>query len=194
MPDKKIPRWLWETGISLLLTTVAISLTPQEAIASEKITFTYGIASQSLEIEELDNFAATGEISPTLNFLLNHSNQNPLMIRWLLTQKFPADIKLIYDFLNTAPGEYVLTQTSNIVNSDSERANVKALRGALIAAASDDHQISLLELLHHYPTKQVYVDGKALSKVRRNLWNFIEQISKSLQLPLGILQSLLNVR
>ncbi len=194
MPDKKIPRWLWETGISLFAATLTISLTPKGTLAAEKITFTYGIASQSIAIEELDTFAETGEISPTLNFLLNHSKQNPLMIRWLLTQEFPGDIKLIYDFLNTAPGEYVLAQTSNIVNSDSERANVKALRGALIAAASDDNQISLLELLHHYPTKRVYVNGKSLSKVRRNLWNFIEQISKSLQLPLGFLQSLLNAR
>lgn len=194
MPDKKIPRWLWETGISLFAATLTISLAPNKALAAEKITFTYGIASQSIAIEELDDFAATGEISSTLDFLLNYSKQNPLMIRWLLTQKFPADINLIYDLLNTAPGEYVLAQTSNIINSDSERANVKALRGALIAAASDDNQISLLELLHQYPTKQVYVDSKSLSKVHRNLWNFIEQISKSIQLPLGFLQSLLNYK
>ena len=192
MPDQKIPRWLWKTGLSLFATSLTVSIAPNRVMAAEKITFTYGVASQSLAIEELDTFAATGEASSALNFLLTHSQQNPLMIRWILTQQFPADIKLIYDLFNTAPGEYVLTQTSNIVNTKSERADVKALRGALIASASDDSQISLLELLHQYPTQQVYVDGKSLSKVRRNLWNFLDQTKKYIKLPLGFLQVMLN--
>lgn len=192
MPNKKISRWFWETGISIFAATLTISIAPNRVLAAEKITFTYGIASQSIAIEELDTFAATGEISPALNFLFTYSKQNPLMIRWILTQQFPADIKLIYDLLNTAPGEYVLAQTSNIVNAQSERSNVKALRAALIASASDDSQISLLELLHQYPAQQVYVNGKSLSKVRRNLWNFIDRTQEYIKLPLGFLQSLLN--
>jgi hypothetical protein len=187
MPASNICKWFWETGIVMLVASVAISLNPQRVLASEKIIFNYGAASQSISLSELQTFADTGEISPSLDFLLNFSKQNPLTIRWILTQEFPANTKLIYDLLNTAPGEYVLSQTSHVVSSKSERANVKALRGALVTSASDDNLISLIELLESYPTQEVYVNGKILAKARRNLTQFIEQTNKYISIPLSFL-------
>ena len=149
----KIGGWFGKTGIAILVAGIAISLSPNRVKASEEIIFTYGGATQTVSLEELQDFAATGEISPSLNFLLNFSKQNPAMMRWILKQEFPADTRLVYDLLNTAPGEYVLSQTSNVVSSKSERANVKALRGALVASASDDNIISLIEVLENYPTQ-----------------------------------------
>jgi hypothetical protein len=187
MGETKIGQWFQKTGIALLLAGMAISLSPSKAKASEEIVFTYGGATQTVSLEEFQTFAATGETSPALDFLLNFGKQNPLMIRWILNQEFPADTKLIYDLLNTAPGEYVLSQTSNVLGSKSERANVKALRGALVASASDDNVISLIELLDKYPTQQVYVDGKILAKARKNLTQFIEETSKYIQIPVSLL-------
>ncbi len=108
------------------------------------------------------------------------------MMRWILKQEFPADTRLVYDLLNTAPGEYVLSQTGNVVSSKSERANVKALRGALVASASDDNIISLIELLENYPTQQVYVNGKLLAKARTNFSQFVEEANKYIQLRLPV--------
>ncbi len=183
MQATKIGRWFGKTGIAILVAGITISLSPYRAKASEEIIFTYGGATQSVSLEELQVFAATGELSPALDFLLNFSKQNPSMMRWILKQEFPANIKLVYDLLNTAPGEYVLSQTSNVVSSKSERANVTALRGALVASASDDNMISLIELLENYPTQQVYVNGKLLAKARNNLSQFVEETSKYIQLP-----------
>lgn len=185
MGETKKGGWFWKTGIAVLVATVAVALSSNRAEASEKIIFTYGGATQSVSLEELQAFVATGEMSPSLDFLLNFGQQNPLMMRWILKQEFPANTKLVYDLLNTAPGEYVLSQTSNVVGSKSERANVTALRGALIASASDDNTISLIELLENYPTQQVYVNGKMLSKARSNLDQFVEETSKYIQVPVG---------
>ncbi|MGL5793925.1 MAG: alpha/beta hydrolase, partial [Waterburya sp.] len=79
------------------------------------------------------------------------------------------------------------SQTSTIVSSKSERANVKALRGALVNSASNDNLISLIELLENYPTQEVYVNGKILAKARRNLSHFIEETNKYIQIPLNLL-------
>lgn len=187
MRETSIGKWFRKTGIVMLLAGMAISLSPSKAKASEEIIFTYGGATQTVSLEELQTFADTGEISPALDFLLNFGKQNPSMIRWILNQKFPADTKLVYDLLNTAPGEYVLSQTSNVVGSKSERANIKALRGALVASASDDNVISLIELLDNYPTEQVFVHGKILAKARKNLTQFIEETSKYIQIPVSLL-------
>lgn len=178
-------KWVRGTGIVMLTTAVLLALDGQKALASEKVIFKYGGATQSVSLEELQTFAKTGEISPGLDFLLKFGNQNPVRIRWILTQQFPANTQLIYNLLNTAPGEYVLSQTSNVVTSKSERANVKALRGALVAAASDDNLISLIELLEEYPTKEVYVDGKILAKAQQNLANFINETNRYIKIPLS---------
>lgn len=180
-------KWFRGTGIILFVASMAIAINPKQASASEEIVFTYGVASQSVSLEELQNFANTGEMSPSLNFLLKFGQQNPQMIQWILGQQFPADTKLIYDLLNTAPGEYVLTQTGNVVGTQSERANVKALRGALVTSASDDQVISLIELLENYPTKKVYVNGKLLAQVSRDLASFIEETNKYIKIPLSLL-------
>jgi hypothetical protein len=187
MLASNIYKWFRVTGIVVLIASLAVDLTSQRVMASEKIIFNYGGASESVDLSELQTFAETGEISSSLDFLLDFSQQNPFVIRWILTQEFPANTKLIYDLLNTAPGEYVLSQTSTVVSSKSERANVKALRGALVTSASDDNLISLIELLENYPTQEVYVNGKILAKARRNLSQFIEQTNKYIQIPLNLI-------
>ena len=173
-------KW-FKTGI--LMFVAAFSFNSSKALASEKVIFQYAGATQSITIEELQTFANTGEISPALDSLLKFGKQNPLTIRWILTQQFPADTELIYDLLNTAPGEYVLSQTGNVVSSKSERANIPALRGALVTSASDDRLISLIELLENYPTKEVYVNGKVLAKAQRNLATFVNETSRYTKIP-----------
>ena len=184
-----INKWFRKTGIAMLIVGLAVSLKPNRAFAAEEIIFTYGGVTESVSLEELRNFAEKGEISPSLNFLLNSSQQNPLVMRSILKQEFPANTKLIYELFNTAPGEYLLSQTSNVVGSKSERADVAALRGALIASASNDNEVSLIELLENYPAQQVYINGKTLIKVRRNLGEFIQETDRYVETLLSILKS-----
>ena len=173
-----------QSAIALCVTSLAISLSPNLVNAAEKVIFTYGGLTQSVPLEELQAFAETGEVSPSIKTLLDHSDRNPFMMRWILRQEFPANNKIISDLFNTAPGEYVLSQTGNVVSAKSERANVKALRGALIASASDNNLVSLMELLENYPTKDVYVNGKILARVRANFDRFVEDTSQYIKLPL----------
>ena len=176
-----IGKWFRGTGIGMFVVGVALFCNAQKALASEKVIFRYSGATQSVSLEELQTFANTGETSPAIDFLLDFGKQNPFMIRWILTQQFPANTKLIYDLLNTAPGEYVLSQTGNVVSAKTEKANIKALRGALVASASDDNLVSLMELIEEYPTEEVYVDGKILADAQRNLGSFINETNKIYQ-------------
>ena len=190
MQIAKISRWFQETGIAILVASVTITLGSNRVLASEEVIFTYGGATQSVAIEELQTFVETGETSSSIEFLLSLSNRSPSLMRWILKQKFPADTKLVSDLLNTAPGEYVLSQTGNVVGSKSQRANVTALRGSLIRSASDDGLVSLIELLEHYPTKQVYVNGKMLARVQNNINQFVEETEKYIKIPADLLREL----
>jgi hypothetical protein len=190
MQIAKIGRWFQEIGIAILVAGVTITLSSNRAIASEVIIFTYGAATQSVPFEELQTFVETGEKSSSIDFLLSLSKQNPLLMRRILKQKFPADTQLVSDLLNTTPGEYVLSQTGNVVGSKSRRANVTALRGSLIRSASDDGLVSLIELFEHYPTEQVYVNGKIISRVQNNINQFVEETNRYIKLPASLLREL----
>ncbi|MEL6929346.1 MAG: alpha/beta hydrolase [Cyanobacteria bacterium J06600_6] len=176
-------------AIALFGASMAISLSPRQAQSSEKVIFTYGGFTQSISRSELQDFADSGEISNSLETLLDYSNQKPFLMRWILRQEFPANTKIISDLLNTAPGEYVLSQTGNVVGSKAERANVTALRGALIKSASDNNLVSLMELLANYPTEDVYVNGKILATMRGNLNQFVEETSRYIKIPLKFPQN-----
>lgn len=178
MAEAKISRWFRQVAIAICSAAMAIALNPPLASSSEQVIFTYGGLTQSVSLEELQNFADTGEVSPALDTLLKHGKQNPFIMRWILKQEFPADTKLISDLFNTAPGEYILSQTSNVVSAKTERANVKALRGALISSASDNNRVSLMELLANYPTPDVYVNGKLLARVRGSFNQLVEETSR----------------
>ena len=184
-----ICKWFRETGIVVFVAGMAISLSPSLASASEKVIFKYGGITQSVSLKELQTFATTGERSASLDTLFKNGKQNPNVIRWIMRQQFPANTKIVYDLLNTAPGEYVLSQTGTVVGTKSERANVKALRGALVKSINDDNLISLIELLENYPTKEVYVDGKILAKARDNLADFINETNMYIKIPLDILSN-----
>ncbi len=190
MPRVKISRWFRETGIAILVASATISLGANRVSASQEVIFTYGGATQSVAIEELQTFVETGETSSSIDFLLSLSNQKPSLMRLILKQKLPADTKRVSDLLNTAPGEYVLSQTGNVVGSRSQRANVTALRGSLIKSASDDGLVSLIEILEHYPTKQVYVNGKMLARVQNNINQFVNKTEKYIKIPASLLPEL----
>lgn len=189
MIQTNIYQRLRRTAIALFSAGIAISLSPKQALSSEQVIFTYGGFTQSVSLDELQDFANTGEISSSLDTLLDYSNQNPFFMRWILRQEFPANNKIVSDLLNTLPGEYVLSQTGNVVGSKAERANVTALRGALIKSASDNNLVSLIELLANYPTEEVYVNGKILAQMRENLNQFVEETSRYIKIPLNLPQN-----
>lgn len=170
-------------AIASLTVGMAIFLSPKQALCSERIIFTYGGFTQSVSLEELQDFADTGEVSSSLESLLDYSDQNPFLMRWILRQEFPANTKIVSDLLNTPPGEFVLSQTGNVVGSKAERANITALRGALIKSASDNNLVSLMEVLDNYPTEEVYVNGKLLAQMRGNLNQFVEETSRYIKIP-----------
>ena len=183
-------RWFREAKITIMLASATIALGSNRVLASEEVIFTYGGATQSVAIEELQTFVETGETSSSINFLLSVSNQKPSLMRQILKHELPANFELVSYLLNTVPGEYVLSQTGNVVGSKSQRANVTALRGSLIRSANDDGLVSLIEVLEHYPTEQVYVNGKTLTKVLNNINQFVNKTEKYIKIPASLLPEL----
>lgn len=156
---------LLNSGFIGVGTSGIISFNAPVALAAEEVIFYDGIASQSVSLTELENFAKTGKISSSLKFLFDSNNQNPQLARYILNQEFSVDTIWVANLVNSKLGAFVLGETREIVHSKSKQASASALRGSLLLSASDDRKISLLEILQNYPTQQVYVNGAILSQI-----------------------------
>ena len=179
--------------LSIAFAPIALSFFTaiEPTIAAEKINFTYGITNQSVSLEELETFANTGEISPSLDTLFEYTGHNPRLIRLLLQQEISLDTVSASDMLNSFVGEYILDRASNIVNSGASKGNREALRGTLIASAEDDSKISLLEVWRNYPTKEVVVDGQSWMAMTEGFNSTLEKV-ESAALSIALLQDFLK--
>lgn len=162
---------------SLLLGTAAIMLaSSQPSHAAERLYFTYGPLGRSLAIEELRDFAETGEPSRQLRWYLNVANLEPERFRTVLTKEVPLGLQFIDRVTYSLPGEFALFQLGQVVHTRSRQANIQALRSSLILSVSEDNRLTLLEFLENYPTEGIYVDGVALARVTNKVKDVVNDI------------------
>ena len=146
---------------------VGSSIAP--ATAAEELVVTYGAFQASFTLRDLERLANTGDVSNSIGFYLELAGVAPEDLRAALTTEVKVSHHLLDNLLNTEGGEYVLSEITQVVHTPSRQANIQALRSAFIMAAKEDQQVSLLELLQHYPTRQVFVNGGNLIQLARDL-------------------------
>ncbi|NER01139.1 MAG: alpha/beta hydrolase [Cyanothece sp. SIO2G6] len=190
-PTASVFRSVTRTTCGSILVLGVVLFAPKVS-AAERIVFTYGPLNRSLSVEELREFADTREASSSLRFLANVSNQDLDIIHQVFTQEVRLNLRFLDRLLNSLPGEYMLFQTGQVLQTPSDRANIQALRAAFILSASDDNYVSLLELLENYPVSDLVVDGRRLARDVREVRAFVERTEERLSPQLAIAQEILQ--
>lgn len=157
------------TSVLLAVAGITFAFAPT-AKAADQVVLKYGILERSIAVSDLENFAETGELTRPLQRYIRISGESPDRIRETLTREFSASPRLLDRLLNNPIGEAALDQFSQAIYPPSGSADPAALRSALVLSASDDDQISILEVVRNYPTPEVYVDAErvveAYSRIR----------------------------
>jgi hypothetical protein len=154
--------------IFVLITSLFL-LETNSVNAAEKVVFSYKIFSQSLPVEQLTELSETGEVSPTLNYYLKRTNQDPEAVRNALNKEVNVSTTTLDRTLNSKIGEFLLDRISQTVHTSSDRANRKALRSAIVLSSAEDNKVSLIEIIQNYPTKEVYVEADNLERTYNQL-------------------------
>lgn len=152
LPDRALARWM--TG-SIASLAIAWGAGTGPAIAAETITLRYGPLGGALPVTDLATWADRGELSDDLETYLILSQQRPDRVRQILTQRVTMPPVLLDRALASSQGAILLEQLSQVLQGPKRTDNNQNLRRALMAAAENDGQISLLELLQKYPTQNV---------------------------------------
>jgi hypothetical protein len=163
--------------------SAALALPHPAAIAAENVVLRYGIFERSVSVADLTNFAETGKRSRDLRAYIRASKQDPAKIRQTLTDKVDVNVTTVDRVLNSPVGDVALNQLSQYIYTSSRTADKEALRAAIVLSASEDNNISIMEIVQNYPTQEMYLDGERLSEtyaqisvLRGGLDNLIERI------------------
>ncbi len=142
-------KWLAVLPSGLLSLLLSAEITP----AAEQIQFRYGLWSQSLAVQDLETFVATGEIHGSLRLVLSRlSLEQQQQIREALQAQYEVDPVTVSRFSYTSSGELLLQEAGDLLKTPSGQNGWYGLRAALVLAAADPDGLSLINLLRQLPT------------------------------------------
>jgi Alpha/beta hydrolase of unknown function (DUF1400) len=148
---------------------LALALPDSKANAAETVVLRYNIFERSVSVADLTTFAETGKRSRDLRAYIRASKQEPAKIRQTLTDQVDVNVTTLDRVLNSPIGDLALEQISQYIHTSSRRADKEAMRAALVLSASEDNNISIIEVVQNYPTQEVYVDGERLAETYAQL-------------------------
>ncbi|HEY9823362.1 MAG TPA: alpha/beta fold hydrolase [Candidatus Sericytochromatia bacterium] len=126
--------------------------------AAERLTLRLGPFEQSVTVNDLESFATTGELPPTLK---PFSAVLTPQVRQLLTKHLQIDPnmteKFINDLLRSADGSRLLGRIAEALPNSS----VEQLQAALFLATRQANGLSVLGFLRAYPEENVTVDASS---------------------------------
>ncbi|MDA0265448.1 MAG: alpha/beta hydrolase [Cyanobacteria bacterium] len=149
---------------------VVLGFGPNAAQAAEQVVLTYGDLSMDIPIQDLSDLAETGEPSTELGLLLALANQEPETLQEALTGSVPMNPWVLGLVLNSPPGDWMLEQVGETIQSSSGAGSDSALKAALEVAA-DDGQMSLIEVMQVYPSPEIVVQGDRLMETYSQVYD-----------------------
>ncbi len=157
-------------SLSRLLALGAITLTPLPVLAAETVSFDFRLLGRSVPTASLVHFAETGEADAALApYLRRLTSDQKDGVRKALTASRPVNLQHLSQWFYSSMGEDVLLFAGDLIQTEGRLNGQKALRAALIAAAAEDGEISLLSVIEHFPTRDLRFDLNQVLTVVRQL-------------------------
>lgn len=166
--------------LSLALASMALVGVAPAASAAEDVMLRYRGFSRTVAVTDLATLAETGEAPASVAGLLNQAGQRPEALQSVLNHRITTDAVILDKALNSLPGEWLLDQLGQAIRPVSGEASRQALRSALVLSASDDGELTLLEVLQTYPTATVVLEVDQVQSVLERIEILLQPLSRLL--------------
>ncbi|NET30555.1 MAG: alpha/beta hydrolase [Cyanothece sp. SIO1E1] len=153
-----------------LVAILSVGLHPKPSLAAEKIDFFYGPLTLSLSIDALETYVQDGTITREFGFYAGHMGTKTLgQLRQLLQRSFDMDSVAVYRLTQTSMMADLLQGVGQFVNTPSRLNGFYAIRSALVLAAAEKDNWTLIDVMRHFPTESISIDAKqALEILNKN--------------------------
>lgn len=154
-------------GIGIAIGAIGLAAAPSVQ-AAQTVVLRYGIFTGSVPVQDLKEFAETGETSRRLRRYLRLGGQEPEQFRQYLTEEATANKRTLELLLSSPAGDVLLDEFSEYMYIPNSNDDQEALQTALTTSVEDDNKISLVELLQNYPREKVHINvRRAVSTYRQ---------------------------
>lgn len=166
----------------LLLAIVAMSwgtvatFKSTPATAAERMTFSLPVLGEFyLSVEDLEIYAKSGEITPSLAYYANQIDDKSLKrFREILQTSLIDDPTTVYRLTNTSMGENALRRLGKLVYTHPQRNGFYAIRAALIQGAAEPEGLTPISFLRHFPTKEIQLNTSLVFSIVKEVGDLFE--------------------
>lgn len=146
----------------------AVLATALPGEAADRLTFAFGPLERSIELADLDQWVEDGVLSDELayyaQFLPEDYDIEELRraLTWRVEQDIDTinvDVVLLDRFFYTKQGEYLLNIAADFIRTEGRRSDLRALRGAILVAVSDEQEgLTLLNTIRKFPSTEMRIE------------------------------------
>lgn len=159
------------------------ALTAYPVLGAERLTLSFGILEESIPINSLEKYAETGKIDDDLAVYAQYADKKQLtQLRKVLVTPIPLNIVNVSQFLYTSIGERLLEKLGEIIQTDSRLSGFYAIRAALILAAAEPNNFTLLNVLRKFPTRSISINLDRSLQIADTLQNLVNQTQNAVAL------------
>ncbi len=167
-------------ALSISLSTVG---TIRPAEGAERIYISYGALERSISIASLETYAKTGKIDDNLAPYAERINQKQLaQLRRVLLSRIKLDAVAVSQFFYTSIGERLLERLGEVIQTKGRQPGFYAIRASLILAAADPQGLTLLNVLHKFPTSGIRIDVARSLQISEDMEKLINQTNQAVAL------------
>lgn len=176
-----IPR---SAALMILLSAIAGSATLQPVESAETVNFRFNIFEVSVSVDDLENFAKTGELRGALDMASRYISPSDMAnFRRILTERADVPVSLLSRFLYTSQGEKALDILGNFIKTGPNLSGNRAIRAAAVLATADkQNSLSLLNFLRKFPTSDIYFDIQEGLQTVGELSDLLQNTQKVVQM------------
>ncbi|WP_096595190.1 alpha/beta hydrolase [Calothrix sp. NIES-2098] len=147
------------------------------ALGAERITFSFAPFGEFyLSADALELFAKEGKIDSDFAFYAKFATPQQLaVLRSFLQQHFPISPVMVSQFTYSPLGEEIIRQLGKLVETEGNQNGFYALRSALILAATDPQGMTVLDVLHRFPSDSLKLNLNQGITIAKNFSKRLKQ-------------------
>ena len=144
---------------------------PLSSKAAEQLMFEAGLMNRRLSVETLRDFAESGDAQGLLKFILRFGGQSPERIQGMLSRQQRLPLPIVGRLLYSRMGEEILGRVATYMYPRrAPAAGMLALRaGLILSLASKDGTVTAIDVLEHYPNREVSVPVPRVLKLMKQV-------------------------
>lgn len=177
--------WLASGVLSAAIASSIVAIDfgrPRSVLSAEYLQIGLGLFSATVPVEALETFATTGQVPEELDTYFRYIPiEAQERFREVLNRRFEVSPVAVSQVTYASIGEDFLNRLGQIIQTPSGINGKKALRAALILAATDPEGMSVLSILKQFPTQGIHIDAGELLALQSEISSYFSYRDAALE-------------